>query len=222
MKKVIVLFILATLLYAVPVAAQAAGPYLTTAPYNSTTETAPTHFYMIFNTAAEVNSVAVTGWGDATSANLFVMKHDLSTIPNGTNTVKARACVVVGGVIQDCSDYSAIWTFSKGLPTAPSILSVKEGTPPKYYLRSPIYAATVVGGPPTSFNVSLDGAAIVVIPAIINADGSTLFQYDITDIPTGTHTLNISASNVWGNSSTAAYTFQRYVVVIPKAYRILK
>jgi hypothetical protein len=217
MKKVLFVLGLSLML----VGSAFATPFLTCDPYDSTTGSVPTHFYSIFDNGTEVSSVAVTGWGPATSANLYTMKHDLAALADGNHTMKARACIVTDGTIQDCSDYSAVWSFSKAKPNAPSILSIKEGVPLRYYLTSPLYANSVMGGPPSSFNVSVDGGAIVNVPALVTSEGS-MFKYEITNIATGTHTLNISAVNDWGTSATVAYTFQRYVVIIPKSMKILK
>jgi hypothetical protein len=219
MMKKISVFIIAMLMAST---SAFAAPFLTCDPYDSATGAVPTHFYLIFDTAAEVNSPAVTGWGPALNAG-YTMKHDLASLTDGNHTVKAKACIMVDGVLQDCSEYSdPLWAFSKGKPAAPSILSIKEGVPPKYYLQSPPYAKTVMGGPPSSFNVAVDGAAAIVFPALTNADGATYLKYEITNIPTGTHTLNISAVNDWGAGATVAYTFQRYVVIVPKSIKILK
>lgn len=202
-----------------------ATPFLTCDPYDNNVYMAPTHFYSIFNNGTEVSSVAVTGWGPANAENLYTMKHDLVSLPDGNNTVKAKACIVTDGIIQECSEYSEVWTFSKGKPTAPSILSVKEGVPLKYYLQSPVYLNTVMGGPPSSFNVQMDDGAIVVVPATASttpgAEG-TFLKYEITNIATGTHTMRVSATNDWGTSNTLVYTFQRYVVILPKSFKILK
>lgn len=201
-----------------------AAPFLTCDAYeNAVVEQTPTHFYLLFdNQSTQTSSPAVTGWGPANAPNLVTMKHDLSTLPDGNHTVKGKAAVLDanGGVIAE-SEWSETWSFSKAKPAPPSILSTREGTPPRYYLQSPPYANTVMGGPPSSFNVSMDGGAVVVVPATVTADG-TLFKYDITNISTGTHVMNISAVNDWGTSATVAYTFQRYVVVVPKGVRIIK
>ena len=218
MKKIILSLIIVLLF----TGSAFAAPFLTCDPYDLTQGDIPTHFYLVFDTAAEVNSVAVTGWGPATSANSYTMKHDLASLADGNHTVKARAVIIQDGAVVTASDYSSVWSFSKAKPPAPSILSIQEGIPPKYYLKSPNYAASIMGGPPTSFYATLDNGSTTTEPAVVNADGSTYFKYDITNITTGTHTLNVAATNDWGTSATTTYTFQRYVVVIPKSIKIIR
>lgn len=225
MKKYLILSFLSLLLLfsnAWAVAVVAAGPFLTCDAYDTAVVgTPPNQFGLIFDGGAEVTSPAVTGWGPATTPNLWTLKYDLSGLADGTHNVKGRACIL-NEIVQECSDYSAVWTFSKGKPATPSISVVKTGTPAQYFLQSGTYASTAIGGPPSTFNMSIDGGATTSVAAITNADGSTYFKYEITNMSTGNHTINISAQNDWGASATVAASFQRYVVVVPKGVRILK
>jgi hypothetical protein len=222
MKRFLVIFLVSLLSFWSGTAI-AAGPYLTVDPYDTSAGSVPTHFYLVFDNGAEVNSPAVTGWGPATSGNLFTMKHDLSTLADGSHNVKARACIVAGGVTQDCSDYSSLWAFGKAKPATPAITVVKEGSPAKYYLQSQTYSTSVLGGPPDSFSLSLDGGAPSTVTPLATGDALGVYlKYEITNVPTGTHVMNVFAVNDWGNSSIAAVSFQRYVVVVPKGIKILR
>lgn len=223
MKKHSFLFAVILIAFLMPVAVtQAAGPYLTCDPYEISggAGSYPTEFRLVFDTGSEVSSPSVASWGPA-SATQVTMKHDLSTLADGNHTVKGKAVSVGDGVVVAESDYSELWTFSKGKPANPALGYLKEGTPLKYFLISQVYPTSAIGGPPTTFNMSLDNGPTVAVPAIITAEGNR-FKYEITNVATGSHVITVIAVNDWGPSATAAFTFQRYVVIYPKSIRILK
>lgn len=220
MRRRLVAIIFTLVLSLVASGALAAGPYLTCDPYDSVVPAStPTHFLLSFDNGADTISPVVSGWGPA-SATQVTAKHDLSTLSNGAHTVKGKACILVGEVIQDCSDYSEVFSFTKAVPALPTLSYVKEGG--VYYVTSQVYLNSLPEGPPDSFSVQMDSGAAITVTPVASGTTGVMLKYDTTSVATGVHTIKVTAINAWGNSTQAASSFTRYVVVKPIKLRVVK
>ena len=59
----------------------------------------------------------------------------------------------------------------------------------------------VTGPQPTSFSCAFDNGALVSFPPAVNTDGSVQIHYDIASLAVGAHSVQCSASNVYGSSA---------------------
>lgn len=66
------------------------------------------------------------------------------------------------------------------------------------------------GVQPTSYLVTIDGAAAVEVAAFRLADNSVRLSYDLSAVAVGNHTVTVKAKTIWGESSASApFVFAR-------------
>lgn len=81
--------------------------------------------------------------------------------------------------------------FSGSVSAAPFLISVPY---------------TLAETQPTSFDVTVDGNTQTVAP-VKNSSGQNYLKYDLAGITSGNKTASVTASNVWGTSAPATFTF---------------
>lgn len=179
-------------------AAASSGPYLVCDPYNLGTSN-PTEFLMVMDGGAEVSI------GIFTNTNGTVqVKYDLASIASGSHTVTLKAKNDF-----ETSGSSTPFTFVKAIPSVPTGLAM-SGT----FLISANYANN--DSKPSSFLVTVDGAAEVESAAYVNTDGTVKLRYDLKSIASGSHTITVKAKNMWGVSDASSpFSFTRQPLSAP-------
>ena len=85
------------------------------------------------------------------------------------------------------------------------------------FLMSQPYVATAVQ--PETFTVVIDGVSKTVAP-VKDANNLNVLKFDLAGITLGNKTATITASNVWGNSTTATYDFSAATPATPTGFYI--
>jgi hypothetical protein len=126
-------------------------------------------------------------------------------LPDGVYTVRALACIEA----DKCSDPSQALTFTKAIPVLPILKIVKQGT--NIFLTCDPYVPGSGVGIPDDFLIRKDGSPTTITSiAKIDATGKIILWYDVTNLPSGSHTFNVSSRNIWGASTeTASFIYQK-------------
>jgi predicted phage tail protein len=76
---------------------------------------------------------------------------------------------------------------------------------------------------PTSYVLSINGAAPIETPATVNSDGTVQLKYDISGLPVGNYTVTVGAKNSAGvsaNASPFAFTISASAPLTPTGLKI--
>lgn len=132
-------------------------------------------------------------------------------IPDGVYTIRALACIAT----DKCSDPSNPVTFTKAIPVLPILKIVEQAG--RTFLISDPYTPGSGMGIPDDFQIRKDGSqGTITSVSKIDPTGKIILWYDLTSLPSGTHTFRVSARNMWGGSpETVAFPYTKESPVKP-------